>query len=85
MFRIIALCIFVVISMAHSLPFVDFRSPEEIGGHFEGDMELTLDQTVSINRMAGLINTQRRWLKNPTGQVIVPYSIQATSFYSRFF
>lgn len=59
---------------------------EELGGHFEGDMNLDAMQLRDIftNAQAALIDTRRRWQRSfQTGMVTVPFVIRRDSPYSK--
>lgn len=58
------------------------KSPEELGNHFEGDMQLTPQQIMDLNKRNGVLDQRYRWLKN--GQrVHVFYAFQSGSSYSK--
>lgn len=62
------------------------RSLEELGGHFEGDMNLDALQLRDIftNAQAALIDTRRRWQRSlQTGMVTVPFVIRRDNPYSK--
>lgn len=64
------------------------QSLEEVGGYFEGDMNLSIQQLRNIanmiahaNPQAGLIDLRRRWLRDSnTGFVSVPFNVRSRSF-----
>lgn len=60
-------------------------SPEEMGGFFEGDMELTLEQTRSLRRnsRAGILLERLKWPRSPNGIVMVPFEIESESLYCK--
>jgi hypothetical protein len=58
-------------------------SPEELGGHFEGDMMLDGGQVGRLMMKAGLSTERYRWQKNQNGTVIVHYTIREGSPYSK--
>lgn len=62
------------------------RSLEEVGGYFEGDMNLDPLQLRNIftNAQAGILDTRRRWLRDSqTGFVTVPFTIRRDAPYSK--
>lgn len=58
-------------------------SPEEMGDFFEGDMDLSLEQTSFLqgNSRAGVLLETLRWPSSPNGIVSVPYQFQSGSLY----
>lgn len=58
-------------------------SPEEIGGYYEGDMQLSEEQMrlLQTNSRSGIIFEQYRWPKS-RGLVMVPFKYQNGSNYS---
>lgn len=60
-------------------------SPEEWGEHFQGDLQLSLQQTNDLNRgsRTGIIDTRYKWIKSSNGKVVIPYIIDANSGYSK--
>lgn len=70
----------------NSSPLQRRLSLEEVGGHFEGDMNLDAVQLRDIfaKSQAALIDTRRRWQRSmQTGFVTVPFTIRRDVPYSK--
>jgi hypothetical protein len=95
---ILAFFVLIALPSFHSLPIVDVsevdesdvngRSPLEYGDKFQGDIVLTSSQEEMINgtekgARTGLLSLRSRWPKNNAGQVIVPYTFQASAGFSK--
>lgn len=52
---------------------------EEVGNHFEGDMQMTPGEIRQLFAKTGLVNTRYRWVK-VGGLVVVPYTLQVGIF-----
>jgi hypothetical protein len=90
----ILIAAFAILSTVSAFPIADRdydeRSELEFGDKFQGDIVLTPEQEELINgegnhkgSRTGLSRTQFRWPKNSAGQVIVPYTFQASSGFSK--
>jgi hypothetical protein len=66
------------------------RSKLEFGDEFQGDIVLSPEQEQILNgnskgSRTGLLNKSNKWPKNSAGQVVVPYTFQAASGFSKYF
>lgn len=87
--RIVFVAVIALLPILNALPVSDERgSPLEFGDNFQGDIILTPEQEDIINgntrgARTGLLNTRSRWPKNSSGYVIVPYTFQSASGFSK--
>jgi hypothetical protein len=92
---IFAFIVLIAFPSSRSLPIADEikidvngRSPLEYGDKFQGDIVLTSSQQEMISRTGkgartGLIDLAKRWPKDYYGQVIVPYTFNASDGFSK--
>jgi hypothetical protein len=92
--RLIVLAIILIVPALIAAPISEDETEEssalEFGDKFQGDIVLTPEQEELINEAensktsrTGLLSARYRWPKNSAGQVIVPYTFQASSGFSK--